>query len=380
MDSVTQFALGATIGTAVLGRRLGLRKAALTGGLLATLPDLDVFWPEDDPVERFVSHRSATHSLILHSLVTPLLGEGLRRTMKQLKNLPFKQGCLLAWGVVFLCLTTHALLDATTIYGTQLLWPLNRVPYAIGSMFIIDPLYTLPLLIMTVWALCLKQGHPAFAKWLTLSFVASTLYLGWSIVAQQWMENRARQILADAGRTHSQLIATPTPFNSLLWRVIAIDNERYYNIYLSAFADPKGAAIYQQRRLSSGMECWLAQVKDPVASIHKLSRFSRGYFSLKEAGQDLIYADLRMGMTPYYVFSYKVGMRKEDIWAIAPTVRLTGRPRSGEGDFAWLWAGVRGQLATRPSEKAQVMVKNKTSTFADVSNSDCSISAHQVSG
>ena len=380
MDSVTQFALGATIGTAALGRRLGLRKAALTGGLLATLPDLDVFWPESDPVERFVSHRSATHSLIVHCLVTPLLGEGLRRSMKQLRELPWKQGCLLAWGVVFLSLTTHALLDATTIYGTQLLWPLNRVPYAIGSMFIIDPLYTLPLLIMTIWALSLKQDHPAFARWLKVSLVASTLYLGWSIVAQQWMENRGRQILAEAGRVHSQLIATPTPFNSLLWRVIAIDNDRYYNVYLSALAGAKGAAVYQQRRLSPGLDCWLAQVKNPAAPVHKLARFSRGYFSLTVRGQDLIYADLRMGMTPYYVFSYRVAKRKENTWLNVPALRLAGLPRSSEGDFAWLWAGVRGQLATRPSEKAQLKEKAGTSTLADTRKSACSISPKQISG
>jgi inner membrane protein len=368
MDSVTQFALGASIGTAVLGRRLGLRKAALTGGLLATLPDLDVFWPEADPVERFVSHRSATHSLIVHCLVTPLLGEGLRRTIAPLKNLPWKQGCLLAWGVVFLCLTTHALLDATTIYGTQLLWPLNRVPYAIGSMFIIDPLYTLPLLIMTVWALCLKQGHPAFTRWLKVSLIVSTLYLGWSIVAQQWMEDRGREILADAGLAHSQLIATPTPFNSLLWRVIAIDNERYYNIYLPAFADANGAAIYQQRRLSPG--CWLAQVKDPAASVHKLARFSRGYFSLTAQGKDLIYADLRMGMTPYYVFSYKVAKRKNGTWVDVPAMRLAGLPRTAEGDFGWLWAGIKGQQAIRPSEKAQMVAPSDVISAASLTQTD----------
>ena len=72
MDSVTQFALGATVGAAVLGKRLGVRRAAIAGGLLGTLPDLDVYIPVDDPVESFVGHRGATHSLIVHALITPL--------------------------------------------------------------------------------------------------------------------------------------------------------------------------------------------------------------------------------------------------------------------------------------------------------------------
>jgi inner membrane protein len=352
MDSVTQFALGATIGTAVLGRRLGLRKAAITGGLLATLPDLDVFWPEADLVERFVTHRSATHSLVMHSLVTPVLGEALRRSIPGLKELAWRQGMLLAWGAVFLCLTTHALLDATTIYGTQLLWPLNRVPYAIGSIFIIDPLYTLPLLAMTIWALCRKQYQPGFGRWLSVAFVASTLYLGWSILAQGLIEDKGRQVLAKAGLDFNQIIATPMPFNTLFWRVIAVDDRQYYNIYLPVQGRTEKLEIYQQLRLSPGTECWL-EASAPGAPVHRLVSFSRGFFSLKEEKGELIYADLRMGMTPYFVFTFKLAERLNGILADTPAVRVSGLPRAAEGDWAWMWAGIKGQPEVRPVEQAQ---------------------------
>ncbi|MBO6510809.1 MAG: metal-dependent hydrolase, partial [Roseibium sp.] len=43
MDSITQFVLGAAVSTACLGKTLGPRKAALIGGVLGTVPDLDVF-------------------------------------------------------------------------------------------------------------------------------------------------------------------------------------------------------------------------------------------------------------------------------------------------------------------------------------------------
>ena len=52
MDSVTQFALRAAIGEAVLGRKVG-KRAAITGGLVATLPDLDTFIPWEDAVAAF---------------------------------------------------------------------------------------------------------------------------------------------------------------------------------------------------------------------------------------------------------------------------------------------------------------------------------------
>ncbi|MGR5542891.1 metal-dependent hydrolase, partial [Vibrio campbellii] len=43
-------------------------------------------------------------------------------------------------------LITHTLLDAMTTYGTQLLWPLDGY-FELRNVFIIDPLYTLPLLL-----------------------------------------------------------------------------------------------------------------------------------------------------------------------------------------------------------------------------------------
>ena len=42
MDSLTQIVLGAAVGEAVAGRKLGA-KAALWGAIGGTLPDLDVF-------------------------------------------------------------------------------------------------------------------------------------------------------------------------------------------------------------------------------------------------------------------------------------------------------------------------------------------------
>jgi hypothetical protein len=41
MDSLSQLALGAAVSVAVMGRRTAVWKAALWGGVLGTLPDLD---------------------------------------------------------------------------------------------------------------------------------------------------------------------------------------------------------------------------------------------------------------------------------------------------------------------------------------------------
>ena len=54
---------------------------------------------------------------------------------------------------------THVLLDCFTVYGTQALWPLPLPPVGWATIFIIDPLYTLPLAGGVLAALLLRR-HP----------------------------------------------------------------------------------------------------------------------------------------------------------------------------------------------------------------------------
>ena len=72
MDSITQAVLGAAVGEATLGRRVG-HKAPLWGALLGTLPDLDVLYPFADPVSAFTWHRGPSHSIFVLAALTPLV-------------------------------------------------------------------------------------------------------------------------------------------------------------------------------------------------------------------------------------------------------------------------------------------------------------------
>ena len=151
MDSLSQLVLGAACGIAVMGRRTAVWKAALWGGIAGTLPDLDVLYDYGDAVSNMTFHRSASHSLIVLTLCAPLLAV-LPAWLHKGRAL-FKHWLLAMW----LALVTHPLLDNFTIYGTQLLWPLTEHPFGIGSMFIVDPIYTLPLLMGVIVAVTFKQ-------------------------------------------------------------------------------------------------------------------------------------------------------------------------------------------------------------------------------
>lgn len=157
MDSITQAALGASIAGAVAGKTLG-RSALLTGALLGTLPDLDVVIDYGSAVANFTQHRGFSHSLFILIPLSFLIAWGLWRWKPQLSY----QRWLALAGLI---LVTHPLLDAFTTYGTQLFWPLGD-PVALNSIFIIDPLYTLPLLAgCLVFLIRPRQPMPLPAAW-----------------------------------------------------------------------------------------------------------------------------------------------------------------------------------------------------------------------
>ena len=133
MDSLTQAVLGGTVGYAVLGNKVG-GKAAIYGALLGTLPDLDVFLPYGGEVEAFTYHRGFSHSILMHLLISPFIVWLITLWDQSASR------CKKHWfWLIFLCLSSHAILDALTVYGTQLLWPITEYPFGVSNLFIIDP-------------------------------------------------------------------------------------------------------------------------------------------------------------------------------------------------------------------------------------------------
>src|SRR5690554_4135784 len=74
MDSLTQIVLGAAVGEAVLGKKVG-NKAMLYGAIAGTIPDLDVYASHfTDTVSALAIHRGFTHSIVFSVLFAPIFG------------------------------------------------------------------------------------------------------------------------------------------------------------------------------------------------------------------------------------------------------------------------------------------------------------------
>lgn len=294
MDSVSQLLLGASVAVAVMGRKVPVWQAVTVGAVCGTLPDLDVFIDHGDAIRNMTLHRTESHALFWLTLVSPALGWLVSRLCRQPHMFPRW------WGAVWLALITHPLLDLTTVYGTQLALPFTDRPFAIGSLFIIDPLYTLPLLVGVIAALVWRQTRGY--RWNSLGLGLSSLYLLWSMVAQGWVTHQIEQQLAQREERVLRLLVTPTAFNTLQWRVVVMTADHYQEGFYSLLnADhpltltkhDNGRALYQQFSTN-----WYVQ---------RVAWFSRGFYAMKRVGEHITITDLRMGEEPNYSFTFDLG-------------------------------------------------------------------------
>lgn len=319
MDSFTQLVLGACVAAAVVPARQH-RAALLTGAALGTLPDLDVLMLGlvDDPILRMTWHRGPSHSLLVLSAFALLIWGLLRQRWALVRASPRR------WlAAIALALLTHPLLDAHTVFGTQLWWPLPVAPAMWSTIFIIDPLYTVPLAAAAISTWCLR-GRRA-AQWaLGIGLVLSSGYLGWSWIAKSIVEQRFALALAATGNADAARFTVPTTFNTWVWRAVALTPGEVIETYV--WIGDEGT----QRVQSYPRE---ALAHDPalraLPAVVRLEHFASGFVDLRVEGGEAVLLDLRMGAHPNYFFRFAVAEPAAGGWREMPPRAL---PRPG---FSW---------------------------------------------
>ena len=319
MDSITQAALGASIAGAVAGKALG-RSVLLTGALLGTLPDLDVVIDYGTAVANFTQHRGFSHSLFILAPLSLLIAWGLSRWQTQIS---YKRWLAL----VGLILITHPLLDAFTTYGTQLFWPLGR-PVALNSIFIIDPLYTLPLL-----AGCLAfLFRPPATRAITAGLLVSSLYLAWTLTAQHWITERIKPALATAGFNNAALMVQPMPFNTILWRATAITEDMRIEIVTGFLDDERPLSVEYFPR-----DPEIARSVADFREAKRLEWFTRGFLHYDYSGSQITTTDIRLGIPGAHPFTFILA----EIGVSGPSALPSGRlprPMMNPDALPLLWS------------------------------------------
>ncbi len=326
MDSLTQIALGASVAEAVMQNKVG-RKATLWGAVIGTLPDLDVFIPMGNAIRDFTYHRAESHAFFYMALATPLIVWLITKIHPGTKS--HKIRWLFA---VFLVFITHALLDSFNVYGTQLLLPFTNHPFGWGTVFVIDPLYTIPLLLGVTSFFFLRNKPRLALKFNLIGLIISSLYLLWSLGAQQYVYSVAKKSLATQNIEVSKTLAGPTPFNTFLWRIIGKTESGYIEGYYSIFDQSK-----EIRFKAHTSEHELLKPISDDWNVERLKWFTKGFYKVYAVGDKIVITDIRMGASGMYFFNFVVGQKTAEGIKSAPVEKIDPEEFNGAEPLKNLW-------------------------------------------
>ncbi len=217
MDSFTHGLLGAAASQALFGKRMP-RAAGLIGLVAGMAPDLDLLMGSAvDPVASILYHRQFTHSLAFMP-IGALLVSLLFIWMKPLRGVR-----LSVFGAALIGFGLHGLLDACTSYGTLLLWPFSYRRISWDFIGIVDPIFTVTLLVGVVWTMVVQRAMQA-----RIAVCVALLYLGSGV----WQHHRAADVqrwLAESrghAMEHSRVM--PLPGNLVWWRSVYVADGRIH--------------------------------------------------------------------------------------------------------------------------------------------------------
>ena len=219
MDPLTQGALGACVPQSV-SRNSYVLIAGILGFFSGMAPDLDVFIrSESDPLLFLQFHRQFTHSLIFIPIGGLICACVFYFLFAKRAKLSFKHTYLFCT----LGYATHGLLDSCTSYGTQLLWPFTNMRYSWDTISIIDPLVTIPLVILMVIAAIRRNNRYALA-----AVIWVLAYQSFGLYQNHRASEIGLQLAKERGHNPIRLEAKPTLGNLILWKVIYEIDEGFY--------------------------------------------------------------------------------------------------------------------------------------------------------
>ena len=209
MDLITQGLLGATMAQSG-AKQKEIRIATGIGFFSGILADADILIQSaNDPLLNVEFHRHFTHSIFFVPFGALIAACILWLFLR--KRLSFTRIYLFA--LLGYCLS--GVLDAFTSYGTHLFWPVNESRLAFNIISVIDPVFTIILLVAVVYAF--KKYTITAAR---AGLLLATVYLSFGWLQHQRAATIAEELANERGHAIEQLMVKPTLGNLVLWRSI----------------------------------------------------------------------------------------------------------------------------------------------------------------
>lgn len=339
MDPITQGVVGVTAAQLVSDRKHKIA-AAVIGFLSGMAADLDVLITSSkDPLLFLEFHRHFTHSLVfipIGALLCTLVFRFVFKSWFRRNQFGFKVTYLFSIAGY----ATHALLDACTTYGTQLLWPFSDTRVAWNTVSVIDPLFTVPVMILVFMAAYKRSSKLA---WLGTSY--ALLYLGLGVLQNHRAAGVAQELALSRGHTPLNISVKPSMANLIVWKSVYEHQGRYYVDAIRVVANSKvydGTSVAKLNVVSQFT--WLDASSQQAQDIERFRWFSNQHLGLDPANSNRI-IDIRYSLIPNEVtgmWGIVLSEAKDKQEHVEWTVnRPKGKPAMQKGKQ--LWAMVLGQ-------------------------------------
>jgi inner membrane protein len=300
MDSVTHVVLGAAIGEVALGKKIG-RWSLLVGAIAKSLPDFDLFYTGLKDTRAYVCyHRGHTHSLFWEALYALPLAWLLQFLFK--KKIGFAQ----SYFFLLICLWGHSLLDWCTNYGTRLFLPFTNTPYSNNSIAILDLIFTLPILLLFLVMIFIKNRNFRF-PYAAIILGYTFFYIGFCQYHKAQAQTIASNSLAQQGISAKHMITNPGVLNNQLWYGLAASDS---TLYVTEFTFQN--LLQPVKWLSYPRQTYLLDSCNSREDIATLNWFSEPFtcarkskdtcfvFAPKFGRTDMRYDDFFKGFAVYY--------------------------------------------------------------------------------
>jgi len=287
VDPISQGSLGAVIPGSIWGPKQ-YRVAVLLGCLAGLAPDLDVLIQSStDPLLFLEYHRQFTHALmfipigalVIASVCYPVVRRWLSFTQAYL-------ACLLGYA-------THGFLDACTTYGTQLFWPFTNFRVSWNVVSVLDPMFTIPLLVIVIVATVKRKRAIA---WFGLGW--TVIYLTFGAFQHQRAMDEGMEIALGMEHSPAMLSAKPTIANLIAWKVVYLHDGVFYAHAVHTGFDTKrcGSVSAPQLDVSSQFP-WLDEKSQQAEDVKRFSWFSQDYVAVDPTNPNKI-IDMRYTFAP----------------------------------------------------------------------------------
>lgn len=312
MDPISQGTVGAAFAQTTANKG-NIVKLSVIGFLAGLAPDLDVFIRSStDPVLFLEYHRQFTHSLVFIPFGALIVSAFIFPLFR--KSLSFKT----TYVASFLGYATHGLLDACTSYGTLLFWPFSDERITWNTISIVDPLLTIPALILLAVAVKTNKRHFRFVA---LGWIVSYLALGF--VQYERALSSGLKLAQSRGHSAERMTLKPSFGNLILWKSIYQYEDRFYVDAIRAgralaWCPGESIKIFDYQDHLPDLERNSQQSRD----IERFRWFSQDYLGF-DGDQNLV-TDVRYSMVPNQ---------------IVPMWGLVIDERKGTNEHAVWWAG-----------------------------------------